>query len=298
MLQSLRTIKRRIRSVENTKKITRAMEMVSGAKLKKSEAVLRAGNAYFLKLEAMFKNLLCGIDVAVHPFLEERPKNNTALCVITSDTGLSSTYNDNIIRLCEQFIRGQGKEKIKLITVGKKAFSYFKKRDFHILHSYVGLQGVFSKNISDEIANTLTRLFLSKEADEVYIIYTHFISALKYKPTLEKFLNIERAKAASQRGSGLAFNIAKAEEIEYILEPSRERILEDLIPRYISAKMRAILLNAFTSEHSARMIAMKAATDNAETMIDSLTLLRNKARQASITKEIIEVSSAAELLKG
>lgn len=283
MLQSLKTIKRRIRSVENTKKITSAMEMVSGAKLKKSETVLRAGNAYFLKLEAMLKNLLCGIDAAAHPFLEQRPKNNIGLCVITSDTGLCSTYNDNIIRLSEQFIRGLGKEKIKLITVGKKAFSYFKKHDFSVLHSYVGLQGVFSQRVCDEIANVFTRLFLSKEVDEVFVSYTRFISAFKYKPVLEKFLNIERAKA---------------EEIEYILEPSRERILEELIPRYVSAKMRAILLNAFTSEHSARMIAMKAATDNAAEMINSLTLLRNKARQASITKEIIEVSSAAELLKG
>lgn len=283
MLQSLRTIKRRIRSVENTKKITSAMEMVAGAKLKKSETVLRAGRSYFLKLETMLKNLICGVDLSAHPLLEERPKNNIGLCVITSDTGLCSTYNDNIIRLAEQFIRGKGKEKIKLITVGKKAFSYFKKRDFTVLRSYVGLQGVFSQNISDEIANAFTRLFLSKEVDEVFIIYTHFISALKYKPVLEKFLNIERAQA---------------EEIEYILEPSKERILEELIPRYVSAKMRAMLLNAFTSEHSARMIAMKAATDNAAGMIESLTLLRNKARQASITKEIIEVSSAAELLKG
>lgn len=259
------------------------MEMVAGAKLKKSENVLRSGSAYFLKLEAMLKNLLCGIDISAHPLLEQRPKNNIGLCVITSDTGLCSAYNDNIIRFCEQFIRGKGKEKIKLITVGKKAFGYFKKRDFHVLHSYIGLQGVFSKNISDEIANVFTRLFLSKEVDEVYVIYTHFMSALKYKPALEKILNIERANT---------------EEVEYILEPSKERILAELIPRYISAKMRAMLLNAFTSEHSARMIAMKAATDNAETMIDSLTLLRNKARQASITKEIIEVSSAAELLKG
>jgi len=285
MLQSLKIIKRRIRSVENTKKITKAMEMVSGAKLRKSESVLQAGKPYFLGLEAMLRDLLCGIDISGHQVLEERKELKTiGLCVVASDTGLCSSYNDNVIKLAEDFINKRGKHKVKLVTVGRKAFSYFVKRGFQVLRSYAGLQGRLSENITGEISDNLVQLFLSKEVDEVYIIYTQFVSALKYKPTAEKFLNIGRSGGTK--------------EFEYILEPDRDSILKELIPRYIRAKMRYILLNAFTSEHSARMMAMKLATDNAHEMIDSLTLLRNKARQSSITKEIIEVSSAAELLKG
>lgn len=284
MIQSLRQIKRRIRSIENTKKITRAMEMVSGAKLKRTENVLYASRPYFSKLDSILKNLLASIKDLSHPLLEERQeKQKIALCLITSDTGLCSTYNDNIIRLAEDFINRYGADKIRLITVGRKGFNYFKKRRLSISHTYIGFHGRFSSQVSDEIARTLTDIFLSKEADEVYIAYTHFVSALRYKPTMEKFLNIERAKDQG---------------IEYILEPNLDRILMELVPRYVSTKMRLILLEAFTSEHSARMIAMKAATDNAEELIDSLTLLRNKARQAAITKEVIEVASAAEALKG
>jgi len=285
MLQSLKIIKRRIRSVENTKKITKAMEMVSGAKLRKSESVLQSGKPYFLGLEQMLKNLLCGIDISGHQILEERTQKKTiGLCVVSSDTGLCSSYNDNIIKLAEDFISKRGKDKVKLVTVGKKAFGYFVKRGFQVLRSYTGLQGRISEGVAQEICDTLLELFLSKEVDEVYIIYTQFVSALKYKLTAEKFLNIERA--------------AGTKEAEYILEPDRDSILKELLPKYVRAKMRYILLNAYTCEHSARMMAMKLATDNAHEMIDSLTLLRNKARQSSITKEIIEVSSAAELLKG
>ena len=285
MLQSLKIIKRRIRSVENTKKITKAMEMVSGAKLRKSESVFQSGKPYFLGLESMLKTLLCGIDISGHQVLEERTeKKMTGLCVVSSDTGLCSSYNDNIIKLAENFINKRAPDKVKIVTVGRKALGYFTKRGFPVFRSYTGLQGRLSESVTGEIADLLVQSFLSQEVDEVYIVYTQFISALKYKPTVEKFLNIERA--------------AGTKELEYILEPDRDGILKELLPKYIRAKMRYILLNAFTAEHSARMMAMKLATDNAHDMINSLTLLRNKARQSSITKEIIEVSSAAELLKG
>ncbi len=284
MIQSLRQIKKRIRSVESTKKIMRAMEMVSVAKLNRIETTLDASRPYFFKLDSILKNLLTGVKAASHPLLEERAaKQKAVLCLITSDSGLCSTYNDNIIRLAEDFINKYGIGEIKLVAIGRKGFNFFKKKGLVIPHTYVGLHGRYSSEIADGIAKTLTDLFLSGEADEVYVAYTHFISALRYKPTLEKFLNIERNKD---------------HQIEYILEPNLNRILEELIPRYISTKMKLILLEAFTSEHSARMIAMKAATDNAEELIDSLTLLRNKARQAAITKEVIEVASSAEALKG
>jgi len=285
MLLSLRQIKRRIRSVESTKKITRAMQMVSTAKLKHAEDMLFAGKPYYFKMDALLKKLLAGADTSRHPLLAERPeKKNFTLCLVTSDSGLCSTYNDNIIRIAEGFINEHGAGNIKLITIGRKGFNYFKKRGIRISHTYLGLQGRYSAEMADEIAKAITNVFLSREADEVYVAHTHFDSTLKYKPKLQKLLNIEKS--------------AEEHEVDYILEPGIDRILEELAPKYISTKVRGILLDAFTSEHSQRMVAMKSATDNAVELIDNLTLLRNKARQAAITTEIIEVSSAAEELKG
>ncbi len=285
MLLSLRQIKRRIRSVESTKKITRAMQMVSTAKLKHAQDMLFAGKPYYFKMDALLNRLLASPATVSHPLLEERAvKNNSTLCVVTSDSGLCSTYNNNIIRIAEGFIKMRGAENIKLVAIGRKGFSYFNSRGIKISHAYLGLQGRYSRETAEEIAKTITGAFLSKKTDEVYIAHTHFDATLKYKPKLQKLLNIERT--------------AEEREIAYIFEPDAGRILEEMIPAYISAKIKGILLDAFTSEHSQRMVAMKSATDNAVELIDNLTLLRNKARQAAITTEIIEVSSAAEELKG
>ena len=285
MLLSLRQIKRRIRGVQSTKKITRAMQMVSTAKLKHMQDTLFAGKPYYFKMDALLKKLLASAKTAAHPLLEERAvKNNFTLCLITSDSGLCSTYNDNVIRLAEGFIKKHGAENTRLITIGRKGFAYFKKREIKISHAYLGLQGRYSRETAEEIAKTVVSGFLSRKTDEVHIIHTHFDATLKYRPKLQKLLNIERA--------------AEEREIAYILEPGAERILKEIIPAYISAKIKGILLDAFTSEHSQRMVAMKSATDNAVELIDNLTLLRNKARQAAITTEIIEVSSAAEELRG
>jgi F-type H+-transporting ATPase subunit gamma len=285
MLLSLRQIRRRIRSVENTEKITRAMQMVSTAKLKHEQDMLFAGKPYYFKMDALLKRLLASVKTATHPLLEERPvKNNFALCLITSDSGLCSTYNDNMIRIAEGFINEYGAGNTSLIAIGRKGFNHFKKRKIRISHAYLGLQGRYSNNVAEEIVKAIVNSFLSKETDEVHIAHTHFDATLKYRPKLQKLLNIERA--------------AEEREIDYILEPDAGRVLEELLPTYISAKIRGILLDAFTSEHSQRMVAMRSATDNAVELIDNLTLLRNKARQAAITTEIIEVSSASEELKG
>jgi len=296
MLLSLRQIKRRIRSVESTKKITRAMQMVSTAKLKHAQDMLFAGKPYYFKMDALLNRLLAspvrkefpdGASAATiaHPLLEERAvKNNSTLCVVTSDSGLCSTYNNNIIRIAEGFIKKRGAENIRLMAIGRKGFNYFNSRGIKISQAYLGLQGRYSREAAEEIAKTITGAFLSKKTDEVYIGHTHFDATLKYKPKLQKLLNIERT--------------AEERETAYILEPDAGRILGEMIPAYISAKIKGILLDAFTSEHSQRMVAMKSATDNAVELIDNLTLLRNKARQAAITTEIIEASSAAEELKG
>lgn len=301
MILSLRQIKRRIKSVENTKKITRAMQMVSTAKFKRSEDILYRGRPYYLKLDSILQRLLLSLkpeELSAHPLLEERAeKKNLAVCVITSDSGLCSVYNNNIIHIAENFIKKRGKENIKLIAIGRKGFSYFAQRGVKIAKSYVGLLGRYSPETADKIAKDLVDMFLNKEADEIYIAHTHFDAAMRYHARVRKFLNIAAAPVGA-RVQVMGGPAVKEGETEFIAEPSIEKILSDLIPKYISVKMRLILLDAFTSEHSARMVAMQTATDNAVELIDNLTLLRNKARQASITGEVIQVATAAEALKG
>lgn len=286
MIQSLRSIKSRLRSVDNTKKITRAMEMVSAAKLNRVENLLVSSREYFAGLGSLLKNIILSEEEGFkHPLLETRnEKKAIALCLITSDTGLCSSYNNALIHSAEAFIQAQGgKARVKLITVGRKGFNYFRRLGFEIPYFYLGTFGRYSDKISAEILKALTDIFLSKAADDVYVAYTHFESKARRRPVVEKFLNIEFGGSARQ---------------QYIFEPGKERILERLIPKFIENKMRLILLDAFASEHATRMIAMEMSTSNATELIGNLILLRNKARQASITKEVLEVISSAEALKG
>ncbi|MFA5147729.1 MAG: ATP synthase F1 subunit gamma [Candidatus Omnitrophota bacterium] len=288
MILSLRQIKGRIRSVESTKKITRAMQMVSTAKFKRSENMLETGRPYYRKLDSILTKLLLSLNpdqVKRHPLLEDREGGRKfALCMITSDSGLCSVYNNNIIRLTEKMLKQRGKDNVKIIAVGRKGFVYFSKRGAQIVKSYLGLHGRYSADIADKIAKDLIDMFLKHEADEIYIAHSHFESATRYKPDIRKFLSITPPHPIKG-------------ELEFIADPGIDEILDDLIPKYLSIKMRLILLDAFTTEHSSRTIAMQSATDNAVELIDSLTLMRNKARQASITNQVLEVATSAEALK-
>ena len=285
MIQSLRSIKLRMKSVESTKKITRAMEMVSASKLNRMKSVLYASRPYFLKVEVLMHNVLKSADTALnHPLLKKRPEvKSIALFVVTSDAGLCGTYNHNMIRLTEEFVVKNGKDKVEIIAIGREAFNHFKKEGYRITDGYEDLHSRYSVEVASEIAEALKAMFLDGRVDEVYAAYTRFDSTLRHKPVIEKLLNIE----ASEKG-----------EVEYIAEPDMKSVLDELLSWYLHERIRIIILNSFTSEHSARMIAMKMATDNAKDLMDSLTLSRNKARQAMITKEVIEIASSAEALKG
>ena len=285
MIQSLRSIKLRMKSVENTKKITRAMEMVSASKLNRIKNILYASRPYFSKVEVLMHNVLKSADIAAdHPLLKKRPEvKSIALLVMTSDAGLCGIYNYNMIRLAEEFVVNNGKDKVQIIAIGREAFNHFKKIGYRITDGYGNLHSRYSALVASEIAESLKAMFLDGRADEVYVAYTRFDSTLRHKPVIEKLLNIE----SSETGG-----------VEYIAEPDMRSVLDELLSWYIHERIRIIMLNSFTSEHSARMIAMKMATDNAKDLMDSLTLSRNKARQAMITKEVIEIASSAEALKG
>lgn len=284
MTQDITAVKARMRSVKNIRKITRAMEMVSMVKLNRVRSSLFAMRNYFGKLESVLNDFLAHTGYVSHPLLEEREKSGkVGLCVITSDTGLCSIYNDAVIKASEIFIEKFRKENVRLVTVGKEGHKHFKKHEFAIKASYLDLHGRYSPKLSFKIAQDLTDLFLGREADEVYIAYTHFESTLRHKPRVEKFVNIK---------------FTAGDYKDYlILEPDINGVADLLIPKYLSEKFHLIILEALTSEHAARMFAMKTATDNADDLMDELTLLRNKARQAAITKEVIEIASGAEAMK-
>ncbi len=285
MLQSLKAIKNRIRSIENTRKVTSAMQMISATKLSRLDSRLVQNRPFAREIESILSNLLQGRTMNLNPFLEPRLSGERiVLCLITADNGLCGVYNNNVISQAEDFISRRGRDKVKLVIVGKKGWSYFKNYRESILHSYLGLSGRYSDKVSNELLNNLTNLFLSKQADEVYFVYTRFKNALTNQVVIEKFLNIDIKPGEVKN--------------EYIVEPNISRVMEELIPEYLSARIRLMLLEAFTSEHASRLVAMRTATENAKDLLNSLVLLRNKVRQASITREIIEIVSAAEALKG
>ncbi len=284
MIQSFRQLKDRIKSIENTRKVTRAMEMVSASKLNRVKNTFFSSKSYFSNFQRVLFSFLSDIEPAGHPLLENRPrKRATAIAVITSDTGLCSTYNYSVIKLAEEFADKIGKGKVKIIAVGKEAFSYFKKAGYSVENAYMGIRGKFSEKITLDITNELINIFINQEADEVYVAYTHFSPNLRHKPVVEKFLAVDYERKTRQY---------------YILEPDKETIADNLITKYLTGKMRIMLLDSLTAEHSARMLAMKLATDNADELIDTLTLQKNKARQFAITKEVLEIAMSAEAVKG
>ena len=286
-MQSLRDIKNRIRSVESTHEITRAMEMVAAVKLKRTQSKVESFRPYALKMREVLENLSSASQEISHPLFEKRKEGGkVALVVITSDRGLCGSYNSNITRAAQEFIKNYKPQDIAIINVGKKGYDFYKKSDLEIKFKYLDLGGNLNLKNAKNIANDLTNLFLSGEVGEIHILYTKFISAMSHKISLEKFLNIESKKVSDGKN-----------EVDYIFEPHPEEIFNQLLPRYCMNVIQIVLAEAFASEHGLRMMAMGGATKNAEEMIEHLTLQRNKARQASITGELLEIVSGAEALK-
>lgn len=287
---TIRQIRRKILGSQKTKQITRTMQMVAASRLKKSEGKMLQAKPYSKKLEELLGRLSQTGQFS-HPFFESREVKNRGLVVITSDRGLCGSYNTNIILKAEAFLKEHKSGSSKLILVGKKGFDYFRKRNVEILDQITDMGGKLDYKRVEDITSQLTGYYLNGELDEVHLLYTSYHSVLSYKPTIVKFLNIEPPKEAETKGAH------GDEGIQYIFEPGVKDIFEKLLPKYISTKIYMSLAESFTSESASRMMAMKLATDNATDMIDSLTLMRNKARQAAITKEITEIVTSAEALK-
>jgi F-type H+-transporting ATPase subunit gamma len=286
MIASLRQLKSRIRSVENVKKVTHAMEMISLSKVKPMQTRLLSGRRYFEETEKITRHLLA-VAGPVSPLCEvRRHKDKTALCLVTSDTGLCSSYNHNMLDAAEDFVHQYGPGNIILEAVGRKGLNYFKKRGVRVAHSHIEFNSRYSDDLAREILKNLTELFLTGQADEVYLAYTRFESPSRHKPVIEKLFNLDWDRTDKKRNNEL-----------YIFEPGLDTIMDQLLPLYLFNKIRSMLMESFVSEHSARMIAMGEATHNAQELLEGLVLMRNKVRQANITREIMEIVSSAEILR-
>lgn len=287
MSGQLRTLRNRIRSVENTKKITRAMEMVAAAKLRRFQDMMNKSRAFTQGLESLLKRVSTGEFAAMHPFIKPREEKKIAVVVMTSDTGLCGSYNNDLLNLSHSFIKQQANRPV-LIGVGKSGITALKNTGCSFLGSFTDIRASRVEEILAELKNTLEKIYLSGEVDAIHVVYSHFKTLTTYKPITEKLLPLERPVVDEKS--------ARSAE-DYIFEPSPEAVFQKLVPLFFEAKMRMIFLEAIVSEQIARMTAMNQATKNAKEMIDSLVLQRNKARQAAITKELIEIVSGSQALK-
>ena len=280
---TLREIRKRIRGAQKTQQITKTMQMVAASRLKKSEEKFRQAKPFAEKMEMILSHLQQFSEEFSHPFFESREVKSIGLVVVTSDRGLCGAYNGNMIARAEEFLAEH--QNVKLMLIGKKGYDYFKKRDWPILLKSLDIAGKPDFHKISEITQQVIQAYLSREVDAVYLLFTSYLSAMSVKPICVKFLNLQQEGRA-------------AKPVQTILEPSLPEILNQFLPQFVTSKMYISLMEAFTAENSSRMIAMKTATDNAKEMIERLTLLRNKARQAAITKEILEIVTAGEALKG
>ena len=284
----LRDTRRRIRSVEAIKKITRAMELIATSRIPKAQGRVNASKPYTAKLIEVIENVGAAGAGAKHRLLEQREIKTVGLLVVGSDRGLAGSYSSNVIRLAESRIREldrEGKD-VVLYAVGKKAQAYFRYRGFRIEGSYLGVTDTPGYGDARAVASSAVTAFATGRIDSVEVFFTRYQSAMTQTPTRVDLLPITPPERADQEGPTAT----------YEFEPSPEEILDRLLPRYVEATVFNVLLEASASEHSARRRAMKAATDNAEELIRVLSVQANRARQAEITTAITEIVGGAEAL--
>ena len=289
-MASLRIVRRRLRSIQSTKQIMRAMQLVSASKFKRSQDRLLEVRRLMEFLDGLLQRVLAAIPDLDHPLCATREAAE-ALVIFTSDAGLCGAYNTNLIHLAEAELRRDTLHPAQCITIGKKGHRHFTKRGHEVAESHIDLAGRPNLRQAREIGQSLMKRFLLGEVSSIKLLYPQFVSSMKSQPVVETWLPIQLDSSTARQPS------ANNQQQEYIFEPSPTRVFEDLLPRWALAKFQLVMLEAFTSEHSARMMAMKNATDNAAELVDELTMQRNKIRQASITKEISEIVGTAEALK-
>ena len=287
-MATLRDIRRRIDSVKNTQTITRAMQMVAAAKLRRAQENALMNRPYSERMMEVLRSLSLRTTEESHPLLERREIKNIRLVVVSAERGLCGAFNNNVLTKAEWIVR-EGNEKdinTSLVLVGVKAKDYFKRRKYTPYKEYIDVLNKVDFSIASEIGEDIVNRYKEREIDEVCVVYTRFVSMIKQEVNVETLLPIQPIEDKKEESV-----------IEYIYEPDEQRILEEILPRYIKVQIFKAMLESVASEQAARMTAMEAATKNAGELIESLTLSYNKARQASITKEMLDIVGGSEALK-
>lgn len=285
-MANLRDIRKRIRAVKSTTQITKAMEMVAAARLRKAQQMVEQSRPYAEKMRLILEEISAAAASIEHPYFEQREVKRKILVVFTSDRGLCGSYNTNVIRQGVKWLRENEQYEPRLVLVGKKGEDFFRRQKWPIIRVFKGMQGRMNLDMLRDLRQYLTTLFTSGDADQVQLLYTRFLSTVSYRVGVHSFLPIKPPQTEDQKIKN------------YIFEPDPAQIFEALMPSYALTIIQMALADTFASEHGARMIAMGQATKNANEMIDTLTLQYNKARQGLITKELLEIVTGAEALKG
>ncbi|MFP2904744.1 ATP synthase F1 subunit gamma [Pyxidicoccus sp. 3LFB2] len=294
-MASLRDIRKRIRSVKNTRQITKAMKMVSAAKLRKAQDAILAARPYATMLDQIIADLSArsGDENLTHPLLVARPVKKVELVLLTSDRGLAGGFNSNVIRRANRFLyENTALERIQLATVGRKGNDFFRNRGQAIRKDFGGLYQRLNYRAAADIAEELVASYLNGEVDAVHVVYNEFVTAITQKVSVVQLLPLQ-----TLGGAGQAPTEGTTALVDFKYEPDRQAVLDRLVPQAVNIKLYRALLESVASEHGARMSAMENATSNASDMIGSLTLTYNRTRQAVITKELMEIVSGAEALK-
>lgn len=286
-MATLREIRRRIKSVENIKQITKSMEMVAAARLHKASLKAEQTGLFYRKMEEVLNHVLESSEQLMHPFFEKRKDDNIGLLIVGADRGLSGSYNSNLFAAIDRFLEKYNKEKVRLYIFGKKALEHYERRKWNIRLTQLDWGGKTTFKDIKKISDQLFTSFLSHEFNELWMASTRYISIFNRKVAIEKFLPLNKAPKGKDKKS-----------VDFVFEPKIEELLQELITRFYLAKIQAALDESYAAELAARVVSMGSATKNAEEMIHKLTLIRNKVRQASITKEMLEISASVEGMSG
>lgn len=279
-----RAIRRKIRTVENVKKITTAMQMVAAARLRRMQGRVASGRLYADKIRRITERVVAARPALSHPLLEQRETvARVCLCVAGSARGLCGSYNPNIFREAERFLASQAAE-VAVAPLGRKARQFLQRRGYRVAAAYDEISGEAPQPAIARVARELRARFEAGEWDQLWLAYTRFLSAIRHSPTVVSLLPVAPPEAS-------------AVGADYIFEPPPERLLDWLLPRYFETQFYHALLESSASEHGARAMAMQIATENAEEMLERLQTSYHKSRQAAITKELLEVVASGEALR-
>jgi F-type H+-transporting ATPase subunit gamma len=294
LVENIKVLRRRIKTVSSTMQVTRAMEMVSASKLRRAQERLLAGRPYAGKIQALLSRLSEAVSGGGNPLFAQKEQPRKLVVLFSADRGLCGSFNSKLISEAEKFIASLGKDNVDLYLVGKKGNDYFRRRDYSIVEAVTDLSGNLSSERSNEITDRLVGDFMNGTYGEVHLIYARFISTLVSTPTAVKFLPLDADSLCADKPDEEEDN---SQTLDYIFEPSREQVLDRLLPAYLRSRIFLTMAESLTSEHSARMVSMSNATKNCKELGYDLTLRCNKARQSLVTTEMLEIVGGAEALK-